>query len=66
MIEPHQAEHNQPQAPPTVSPQEGAKLLGISEPTFCRLCRSGEIKAIKVGKQWRVSRDWLMHYAGLV
>lgn len=48
-----------------VGPKEGAQMLGISEPTFTRLCRNGEIKAAKVGKQWRVGREWLMQYAGL-
>lgn len=50
---------------PVVGPVEGAKLLGISKQTFCRLCQSGEIEAVKIGRQWRVGRDWLLKYAGL-
>lgn len=50
---------------PTVGPDEGAKFLGISKQTFCRLCRNGEIKAVKIGRQWRVGREWLIDYAGL-
>lgn len=48
-----------------VGTEEGARILGISVATFTRLCRKGEIKAAKVGKQWRVGREWLMQYAGL-
>lgn len=53
------------QLSPSVGPEEGAKFLGISRQTFCRLCRDGEIKAVKVGRQWRVGREWLTKYAGL-
>lgn len=50
---------------PVVGPDEGSKLLGISKQTFCRLCQSGEIEAVKIGRQWRVGREWLLKYAGL-
>lgn len=65
MIELNQQNHTKVQSP-SVDPREAAEILGISEPTVCRLCRSGEIKAVKIGRQWRVSREWLMQYAGLV
>lgn len=42
-----------------------ADALGISLSTTCRLLRNGELKGVRVGKQWRVSRDWLIDYLGL-
>lgn len=50
---------------PTLGPREGARIAGVSEPTFRRLCRRGTIRAIKVGGQWRVSRAWLLAWLGL-
>lgn len=50
---------------PTLGPREGARIAGISEPTFCRLCRKGVIPAVKIGNQWRISRSWLLTWLGL-
>jgi excisionase family DNA binding protein len=42
-----------------------AAILDTTGFTVRRLCRSGELKAVKVGQQWRVNRAALMAYAGL-
>jgi len=36
---------------------EAVQLLGVSRPTFYRWLRSGKIKGMKVGRQWRFHRD---------
>jgi len=38
-----------------LTPKEAAGLISVSESTLLRWCRTGELKAVKVGKQWRVS-----------
>lgn len=48
-----------------IGPREGAEIAGISYVTFCRLCRQGVIKAVKVGDQWRVRRSWLLKWLEL-
>lgn len=50
---------------PMIGPREGAEIAGISYVTFCRLCRQGVIKAVKVGDQWRVRRSWLLKWLEL-
>lgn len=50
---------------PMIGPREGAEIAGISYETFCRLCRQGTIKAVKVGDQWRVQRSWLLKWLEL-
>ena len=37
--------------------EEVAKMLRISMPTVRRLIEDGDLKAIKVRGQWRVSKD---------
>ena len=42
-----------------LSPTEIAELLGIAEGTVREWLRRGELKGIKVGRQWRIKRDIL-------
>lgn len=42
-----------------------AEGLGMATSTVCRLLREGELKGVRIGKQWRVSRDWLLEHLGL-
>ena len=43
--------------------QEVARILGCGQRTTCDLARSGQLaRAVKVGGQWRVSRDVFMHW----
>lgn len=37
-------------------------LLGIRPATAARLCRNGQIKAFKAGREWRITRLALEHY----
>lgn len=39
------------------SPGEVARYLAVSLPTLYRVLRSGRLRGIKVGGQWRVSDD---------
>lgn len=39
-----------------VGPQQAAQLLAVSESTIFRLIRRGKLKAIRVGRQWRIDR----------
>lgn len=45
--------------------QVAGEILHVSERTVTRMCASGELKAVKVGHQWRINRDALLEYAGL-
>ena len=43
----------------------GCRLLGV-EPQYMRsLCSTGKVKAVKLGKSWRVNTDSLLEFAGL-
>ena len=37
-------------------------LLSVSKHTANRLCREGQIKAVKVGKEWKVTKEALEKY----
>lgn len=52
-------------ARPLENSKWAARTMGISVRTVTRLCERGEIKAVKVGAQWRINRDALLEYAGL-
>ena len=52
-------------APVFVTPPEAAQLLRVNERTVVRLCGDGDIKAVKVRKQWRINRAALLEYCGL-
>jgi excisionase family DNA binding protein len=39
-----------------LTPEEAAAELRVSESAVTKLCGSGQIKASRVGKLWRVSR----------
>ena len=40
-----------------VSMEEAVALLKTSRPTFYRWLRSGKIRGMKIGRQWRIERD---------
>lgn len=40
--------------PEAVSPQKAAKILDVSESTIKRQIYAGTLKAIRVGRQWRI------------
>lgn len=41
--------------PEAVGPRKAAAILDVSEATILRLIRSGQLKAIRVGKLWRIA-----------
>lgn len=43
-------------------PVEVAHVLGLSQTTVQRLCRSGAIEAKKPGKSWLVTRKEILRY----
>lgn len=40
-----------------VGPREAAKRMLVSEATILRLIRSGQLKAVRMGRQWRIAVD---------
>jgi len=41
------------------SPEELAKEYRVSENVIRKLLREGEVKGVKIGKQWRIAdEDW--------
>lgn len=52
--------------PPLMTPKQSGDLMGVSTRTVARLCESGKLKAVKVGTQWRINRDALLEFAGLL
>lgn len=37
-----------------ISPRKAAELLDVSETTIIRLIKAQKLKAIRVGRQWRI------------
>lgn len=51
--------------PQMVAPADAARFLNISYRSAVRMCERGEMRAVRVGKQYRISRDELARVAGL-
>jgi excisionase family DNA binding protein len=39
-----------------LSPAEVSRILGVRPRTVARWCRDGDVKALKVGRVWRIHR----------
>ena len=39
--------------------EEVAEYLGVERTTVQRWCRSGHLRGLKIGKEWRIRRDAL-------
>ena len=48
--------------PDVVSINELMKMLNISKPTAYRLLQNGDVKNIKVGKQYRTPKKFVIEY----
>ena len=48
--------------PDVVSINELMKMLNISKPTAYRLLQNGDVKNIKVGKQYRIPKKFVLEY----
>lgn len=51
--------------PPLASVRQVARACNVSERHVLRLCERGELKAVRLGKVWRINRDALMRMAGV-
>ena len=47
------------------TPQELGKLLKVTDQTIYRLIESEHIRAVKVGRQWRIAADEVRRYLGV-
>ena len=50
--------------PVVVDPALAGLLLGLHPDTVARMCKSGEIKAFRVGRFWRINRTELKRICG--
>lgn len=48
--------------PKVLTPAEAAPLLGVNAKTVVRLCTDGLLTYFKVGKLYRIRRDWVDAY----
>lgn len=51
--------------PVLLTREQAARVAGVSDMTMWRMCKSGKVKAVKVGAQWRINRDALLEQVGL-
>lgn len=61
--------HLKDQLPRTVTPKQGASLLGdgsISERTLRRMASDGRIKAVRIGSRWVLNTASLLAAFGLL
>ena len=42
-----------------VDSEEVAEYLGVEQTTVQRWCRSGQLRCVKIGRDWRIRRDAL-------
>ena len=52
--------------PDVLTTKDLQNILGISGKTVFRLLHSGQIKSIKVGRNFRIPKIYLLQYLGLV
>lgn len=52
--------------PDVLTTKDLQNILGISGKTVFRLLHSGQIKSIKVGRNFRVPKIYLLQYLGLI
>ncbi|AKF08875.1 excisionase family DNA-binding protein [Sandaracinus amylolyticus] len=43
----------------TISTTQAAAKLGYSDDTIRRQCEAGRIPAVRVGRTWKVSAEWV-------
>ncbi len=44
-------------SPHAVGPRKAAAIMEVSEATILRLIHSGRLKAVRIGRQWRIALD---------
>ncbi|MCD8149126.1 MAG: helix-turn-helix domain-containing protein [Clostridiales bacterium] len=50
--------------PDVLKPKDVMVILGIGKNTVYKMLKSGELKSIKVGKQYRIPKKYLLQYLG--
>ena len=51
--------------PPLATPRQVAEVCSVSERHVLRLCERGELKAVRLGRVWRINRDALAAKLGM-
>jgi excisionase family DNA binding protein len=62
MIDTVTTDSNAPIADEVLRPDGTAKYLRVSLPTVMDLIHSGDLKAARVGRQWRIRQQWIFEY----
>ena len=52
--------------PVLIDTAQAAEIMSVNPRTVTRMCADGQIKAVKVRGTWRVNRDALLAFCGLV
>ena len=51
--------------PPLMDTTQAARLLGVTRHCVTDLCNRGDIKAVRIGRVWRINRDALLDKCGM-
>ena len=51
--------------PELLNTSQAAEVLQVTPRMISAMCSSGKLKAVRVGRLWRVNRDALLDFAGL-
>lgn len=51
--------------PELLNTSQAAEVLQVTPRMVSAMCTSGKLKAVRVGRLWRVNRDALLDFAGL-
>lgn len=52
--------------PDVLTTRDLQRIIGISSKTVFKLLHSGQIKSIKVGRNFRIPKIYLLQYLGLI
>ena len=52
--------------PARLPAREAAGAVGATPGTIERMCAAGKLEGARFGNRWRVSRDSLLRYSGLI
>ena len=52
--------------PELLNTRQAADVLNVTTRTITRMCELGKIKAVRVMSMWRINRDALLEFAGLI
>lgn len=52
--------------PALLTSREAADAVGVTPGTIERMCASGKLEGARFGNRWRVNRDSLLRYSGLL